>query len=89
METFPATQEPDEGYSEHPLNTSVSGSSQDNATTLALRSSAEIPAWLLSQMPRLTVEEKKRKPAGVNLRATYHREHTLIHVTQQISPCSY
>ncbi|RWA15012.1 hypothetical protein EKO27_g57 [Xylaria grammica] len=59
METFPPTQEPDEGYSEHPLNTSASGSIQDNATTLALRSSAELPAWLAAHMPKLTVQEKK------------------------------
>ncbi|KAJ2989886.1 hypothetical protein NUW58_g3238 [Xylaria curta] len=59
METFPPTQEPDEGYSEHPLNTSASGSIQDNTTTLASRSSADLPAWLAAQMPRLTVKEKK------------------------------
>ncbi|KAI0505333.1 hypothetical protein F5B22DRAFT_639995 [Xylaria bambusicola] len=60
METFPPAQEPDEGYSEHPLNTSASGSIQDNATTLALRSSAELPAWIAAHMPKLTVQEKKR-----------------------------
>ncbi|KAI3332806.1 hypothetical protein F4824DRAFT_282868 [Ustulina deusta] len=59
METFPPTQEPDEGYSEHPLNTSASGSIEDNVTTLALRSSAELPAWLAAHMPKLTVQEKK------------------------------
>ncbi|KAI1348758.1 hypothetical protein F5Y01DRAFT_317401 [Xylaria sp. FL0043] len=59
METFPPTQEPDEGYSEHPLNTSASGSIQDNATTLALRSSAELPASFAALMPKLTVQEKK------------------------------
>ncbi|KAI1292927.1 hypothetical protein F5Y03DRAFT_15582 [Xylaria venustula] len=59
METFPPPQEPDEGYSEAPLNTSASGGVQDNATTLALRSSADIPAWLASQLPKLTVQEKK------------------------------
>ncbi|KAF2963458.1 hypothetical protein GQX73_g10115 [Xylaria multiplex] len=58
METFSPTQEPDEGYSEHPLNTSASGSIQDNATTLALRT-AELPAWLAAHMPKLTVHEKK------------------------------
>ncbi|KAI0533662.1 hypothetical protein GGR58DRAFT_98924 [Xylaria digitata] len=58
METFSPTQEPDEGYSEHPLNISASGSIQDNATTLALRS-AELPAWLAAHMPKLTVQEKK------------------------------
>ncbi|KAI3323891.1 WD40 repeat-like protein, partial [Xylariaceae sp. AK1471] len=59
METFPPTQEPDEGYSEHPLNTSAPGSIQDNATSLGLRSSAGLPAWLSAQMPKLTVQEKK------------------------------
>lgn len=62
METFPPTQEPDEGYSEHPLNTSASGSLSDRTTAPALRSSAELPAWLAVQMPKLTVAEKKRKP---------------------------
>lgn len=59
MATFSPTQEPDEGYSEHPLNTSISGGIQDPAAALALRSSAELPAWLAAQMPKLTVQEKK------------------------------
>ncbi|KAI8634427.1 WD40 repeat-like protein [Xylariaceae sp. FL1651] len=60
MESFPTGQEPDEGYSEHPLNTSGVGSVQDNVTTttLALRA-AELPAWLSAQMPKLTIQEKK------------------------------
>ncbi|KAI1121339.1 hypothetical protein F5Y10DRAFT_102810 [Nemania abortiva] len=58
MEAFSPAQEPDEGYSEHPLNTSASGSMQDT-TAVALRSSAELPAWLAAQMPTLTVQEKK------------------------------
>jgi F-box and WD-40 domain protein 1/11 len=62
METFSPTQEPDEGYSEHPLNTSASGTIQDTTTALALRSSAELSTWLAAQMPTLTVQEKKRKP---------------------------
>lgn len=62
METFSPAQEPDEGYSEHPLNTSASGSIRDTINSaLALRSSAELPAWLAAQMPTLTVQEKKRK----------------------------
>ncbi|KAI1421751.1 hypothetical protein F5Y12DRAFT_718130 [Xylaria sp. FL1777] len=59
METFPPAQEPDEGYSEHPLNTSASGGIQHNANTLALRSSAELPAWLAAHMHKLTVQDKK------------------------------
>ncbi|KAI8947366.1 hypothetical protein F4801DRAFT_582478 [Xylaria longipes] len=59
METFPPTQEPDEGYSEHPLNTSASGGLLDSTTASALRSSAELPAWLAAQMPKFTVQEKK------------------------------
>ncbi|KAI1811995.1 WD40 repeat-like protein [Poronia punctata] len=58
MESFPPTQEPDEGYSEHPLNTAA-GTMQDNATTLALRSSAVLPGWLAAQMPKFTIQEKK------------------------------
>ncbi|KAI0156372.1 WD40 repeat-like protein [Xylariaceae sp. FL1272] len=56
MEPFPAA-EPDEGYSEHPLNSSALAQ-QDNLA-LSLRSSAEIPAWLSSQMPKLSLHEKK------------------------------
>ncbi|KAI0874247.1 hypothetical protein GGS24DRAFT_352848 [Hypoxylon argillaceum] len=60
MEAFSPAQEPDEGYSEHPLNTSASGSIQDATNALGLRSSAELSAWLAAQMPTLTIEEKKR-----------------------------
>ncbi|KAI1262396.1 WD40 repeat-like protein [Xylariaceae sp. FL1019] len=56
MEPFPAA-EPDEGYSEHPLNSSALVQ-QDNLA-LSLRSSAEIPAWLSAQMPKLSLHEKK------------------------------
>ncbi|KAI1754883.1 WD40 repeat-like protein, partial [Xylaria castorea] len=59
METLPPTQEPDEGYSEHPLNTFPSGSLSDSTSATALRSSAGLPAWLAAQMPKLTVQEKK------------------------------
>lgn len=61
MEAFSPAQEPDEGYSEHPLNTSASGSIQDATNALGLRPSAELSAWLAAQMPTLTIEEKKRK----------------------------
>ncbi|KAI0550302.1 hypothetical protein F4679DRAFT_206988 [Xylaria curta] len=57
METFPPTQEPDEGYSEHPLNTS--GSLSDSTSATALRSSAGLPGWFAAQMPKLTIQEKK------------------------------
>ncbi|GAP92244.1 putative F-box WD repeat-containing protein 1A [Rosellinia necatrix] len=60
MEPFPPTQEPDEGYSEAPLNSSIPGSVQDSTATLALWPSSEIPALLAAQMPKLTVEQKKR-----------------------------
>ncbi|KAI0469245.1 hypothetical protein F4859DRAFT_138012 [Xylaria cf. heliscus] len=62
MDTFSSTQEPDEGYSEHPLGTSASGILSDSTTASALRSlrsSAELPAWLAGQMPKLTVQDKK------------------------------
>ncbi|KAI0182967.1 hypothetical protein EV127DRAFT_39175, partial [Xylaria flabelliformis] len=57
METFPPTQEPDEGYSEHPLNTS--GGLSESTSATALRSSAGLPAWLAAQMPKLTIQDKK------------------------------
>ncbi|KAJ8111505.1 hypothetical protein ONZ43_g5606 [Nemania bipapillata] len=59
MEPFSPAQEPDEGYSEHPLNSAASGSLQDTTTTLALRSSGELSTWLAAQMPTLTIQEKK------------------------------
>ncbi|KAI1324094.1 WD40 repeat-like protein [Xylariaceae sp. FL0255] len=49
MEAFPTNQEPDEGYSEHPLNTGLQ----------SLRSAAEMPAWLSSQMHKLSINDKK------------------------------
>ncbi|KAI1174566.1 hypothetical protein F4777DRAFT_553602 [Nemania sp. FL0916] len=60
METFPPPQEPDEGYSEHPLNSSASGSMQDISTALSLRSPADLPAWLAAHMPTFTIQEKKQ-----------------------------
>ncbi|KAI0393566.1 WD40 repeat-like protein [Xylariaceae sp. FL0594] len=58
MEPFPPSQEPDEGYSEHPLNTAA-GNMQDNAAMLALRSPPELPAWLATQMPKFSIQQKK------------------------------
>ncbi|KAI1826127.1 hypothetical protein F4861DRAFT_499256 [Xylaria intraflava] len=59
MESFTPTQEPDEGYSEHPLNTSTPASIQDNATALSLRSPADLSTCLVTLMPKLSVEDKK------------------------------
>ncbi|KAI5925966.1 hypothetical protein F4810DRAFT_617030 [Camillea tinctor] len=60
MESFPPTQEPDEGYSEHPLNTSGTSGLEVNASSLGLRTSFELPAWLSAQLPKLSLQEKRR-----------------------------
>ncbi|KAI0010532.1 WD40 repeat-like protein [Xylariaceae sp. FL0662B] len=59
MEPFPATQEPDEGYSEHPLDPNDSGSLARDAALICLRSPADMPAWLSSQLPKLSVSQKR------------------------------
>ncbi|KAI1375990.1 WD40 repeat-like protein [Hypoxylon crocopeplum] len=60
MDPFSSTQEPDEGYSEHPLNPSDSGSLVSNTLLTAKRSAADIPAWLSAQLPTLSVHQKTR-----------------------------
>ncbi|KAI1339945.1 WD40 repeat-like protein [Xylariaceae sp. FL0016] len=60
MEPFTTTQIPDEGYSEHPLNTSGPSDLDDNSAAIALRSSDNLPAWLHAQLPNLSIQEKKR-----------------------------
>ncbi|KAL7624103.1 hypothetical protein AAE478_005660 [Parahypoxylon ruwenzoriense] len=60
MDHFPPTQEPDEGYSEHPLNPSDPGSLASNIPLPIKRSPADIPAWLSTQLPTLSVHQKTR-----------------------------
>ncbi|KAI0131013.1 WD40 repeat-like protein [Daldinia grandis] len=60
MDPFSPTQEPDEGYSEHPLNPSDSGSLTSNASLTAKRPAADIPAWLSAQLPTLSIHQKTR-----------------------------
>ncbi|KAI1388972.1 WD40 repeat-like protein [Hypoxylon trugodes] len=60
MDPFSPAQEPDEGYSEHPLNPSDSGSLASNASLTVKRSAADIPAWLSAQLPTLSVYQKTR-----------------------------
>ncbi|KAI1439033.1 hypothetical protein GGR50DRAFT_219951 [Xylaria sp. CBS 124048] len=59
MESFTPTQEPDEGYSEHPLNSSASSALPDISSALSSRSPAEFSTWMTSMLPKLTVQEKK------------------------------
>ncbi|CAJ2511710.1 Uu.00g073350.m01.CDS01 [Anthostomella pinea] len=59
MEPFPSAQEPDEGYSEHPLNTFAAGDLENDAATLGLPPRAQLPAWLSARLPKLSVQEKK------------------------------
>lgn len=59
MGAFPAPQ-PDEGYSEDPLNPHDSTSS--NSISLSgLQTAAELPAWLTAHLPTLSVNVKTRK----------------------------
>ncbi|KAI1760479.1 WD40 repeat-like protein [Hypoxylon sp. FL1150] len=60
MDPFSPAQEPDEGYSEHPLNPSDSTSLTSDASLTAKRSPADIPAWLSAQLPTLSVHQKTR-----------------------------
>ncbi|KAI5863551.1 WD40 repeat-like protein [Durotheca rogersii] len=60
MDPFAPTQEPDEGYSEHPLNPSDPGSLASNAPLPVKQSPADIPAWLSAQLPTLSVHQKTR-----------------------------
>ncbi|KAI0025172.1 WD40 repeat-like protein [Xylariomycetidae sp. FL0641] len=57
MEPFPPAQVPDEGYSEHPLNTAEPTELEDDATSLGIRSSTDL--WLIAQLPKLSVREKR------------------------------
>lgn len=61
MDPFSPAQEPDEGYSEHPLNPSDSTSLAGDTSLTAKRSPADIPAWLSAQLPTLSVQQKTRK----------------------------
>ncbi|KAI1780922.1 WD40 repeat-like protein [Hypoxylon cercidicola] len=60
MDPFSPAQEPDEGYSEHPLNPSDSTILRSDASLTAKRSPADIPAWLSAQLPTLSVHQKTR-----------------------------
>ncbi|KAI0885406.1 WD40 repeat-like protein [Annulohypoxylon maeteangense] len=60
MDPFSPAQEPDEGYSEHPLNPSDPASLVNNGSLTAKRSPADIPAWLSAQLPTLSVHQKSR-----------------------------
>ncbi|ORY64513.1 uncharacterized protein BCR38DRAFT_342915 [Pseudomassariella vexata] len=56
MDPYPPSQEPDEGYSEHPLYPSI----DSNAAALAsnLRSPAEFAAWMCPRLSTLSVTQK-------------------------------
>lgn len=62
MDPFSPAQEPDEGYSEHPLNPSDSTNNLTSDVSLTVKPSpADIPAWLSAQLPTLSVHQKTRK----------------------------
>ncbi|KAI0163337.1 F-box/WD repeat-containing protein 1A [Pestalotiopsis sp. NC0098] len=59
MASFPTTEQPDEGYSEHPLYSS----SLENAVSLAgndLQDSAAFATWMSSRISSLSVAQKKQ-----------------------------
>lgn len=71
MDPFSPTQEPDEGYSEHPLNPSDSGNLTSDASLTAKRSATDIPAWLSAQLPTLSLHQKTRKFNYFDCQAAY------------------
>ncbi|KAI0181571.1 WD40 repeat-like protein [Hypoxylon sp. FL1284] len=61
MDPFSRAQEPDEGYSEHPLNPSDSTILRGDASLTAKPSSpADMPAWLSAQLPTLSIHQRTR-----------------------------
>ncbi|RYP66021.1 hypothetical protein DL771_008002 [Monosporascus sp. 5C6A] len=58
MEPFKAIQEPDEGYSEHPLYPSGSTANGNSTALTGVQSHADLPAWLSTQLPSLSVPQK-------------------------------
>ena len=60
MDAFPAALQPDEGYSEDPLNPQDSTLSHGMALS-GLSAPADLPAWLTSHLPNLPLAVKTRK----------------------------
>lgn len=60
MEPF-KIQEPDEGYSEHPLYPSGTSGNGTSTALTGVQSHADLPAWLSTQLPSLSVLQKTRK----------------------------
>lgn len=59
MDTFSPSHQPDEGYSEDPLNPTVQN---DVSSSLAnLRSPLELPAWIAANAAHLPISLKKGK----------------------------
>ena len=64
MDPFSPAHEPDEGYSEDPLNPSAN---RDTSMTLSsLRSAADLPSWLASNAASLPVSVKKGMSQGTD-----------------------
>ena len=61
MEPFKAIQEPDEGYSEHPLYPSGASGNAPSTALTGVQSPADLPAWLSTQLPSLSVQQKTRE----------------------------
>ena len=64
MNSFPKLDQPDEGYSEHPLNPPVAAGDNVRNAHLALgslRSAQDFPAWLQRNLPTLPIAIKSRK----------------------------
>jgi hypothetical protein len=59
MDSFPANQQSDEGYSEDPLNPITSGDVSGSLSTV--RSVAALPAWLAANASQVPLSLKKGK----------------------------
>ncbi|KAJ1338462.1 F-box and WD-40 domain protein 1/11 [Microdochium nivale] len=59
-EPFATTQEPDEGYSEHPLYSAGGGAYGSNGAVVSSQSVADLAAWLSAQRHTISVQDKTR-----------------------------
>jgi len=68
MDAFPTAQQPDEGYSEDPLNPSVPISISPGIGLAGPRTAADMPAWLSRNLPGLPVSIKTREYSDDNIK---------------------
>lgn len=61
MNHFSKVDQPDEGYSEDPINPSLAGNGPGLHTLSALRSPADLPAWVSRHLSSLSTAVKTRE----------------------------